>query len=113
MPVDIRSPRWLVAQLARFTYRPGWTLKIVPAEYHWGVSDYNLEVVGLVLDARGSGKTTQIRSLQPIPPFFEDQDELQFARWLQHQLFDLERHESREWLRRDGEIYDDPHKEKR
>lgn len=32
-----------------------------------------------------------------------------FGAWLMWQLDDFERHETREWLRRDGDLVDDPH----
>ena len=62
-------------------------------------------------DSRGTGRETVVQGRVPVPPYLADtRDEDAFARWLQHTLLDLERHESQEWLRRDGEIYDDPHR---
>ncbi len=50
-----------------------------------------------------------------IPRMFDfiGDDADAFARWLTSALFDIELHESREWLRRDGAIYDDPHEQPR
>jgi hypothetical protein len=64
-----------------------------------------------VLDARGSGGMLPVCTIVQVPRFItESRHGDAFADWLQGQLFQLEIHESREWLRRDGAIYDDPHK---
>lgn len=51
----------------------------------------------------GDGRFETRRPIQPTT------DPEQFARDLQTQLHTIEIHESDEWLRRDGELYDDPH----
>jgi hypothetical protein len=62
------------------------------------------------VDAYDTRKTIQQKFRHMVPPYtFEDHDPEHFAAWLQHTLFEIEEHESREFLRRDGAIYDDPH----
>ncbi len=107
-------------ELERYTYRPDWKLEIVaPGAGGPVLGYYSVRVTGRVLDAYDPTKTVQVTSLQAIPwAFCEFTDQLrfdwrdEFGQWLQRALFDVERHESQEWLRRDGELYDDPHKEK-
>jgi len=100
---------WLREQLARFSYRPGWRLSIEP-----GISLYTsgtLLVRYRAPDSNHPERTIPITFRTALPPadVFGGREEF-FAEWLQSTLYDLERHESRrEWLRRDGEIYDDPH----
>jgi len=63
-------------------------------------------------NSRGSGEIVKVGAAHRIPEMLLGDHE-GFAKWLQRMIFDLERHESQEWLRRDGDIYDDPHKENR
>lgn len=54
-------------------------------------------------------RVIKVRSAQHLPARYLYRDSEAFATWLQRALFQIEEHESREWLRRDGAIYDDPH----
>ncbi len=42
--------------------------------------------------------------------YVDGRDEELFARQLASAILTVEHHESQEWLRRDGVIFDDPHK---
>lgn len=99
--------RAVQAELARWTYRPGWTFELKPEPVG--------RVYGAVLiiryeapDSRTPGVVTTIQSRTLVDPILL-QDMIFFGKWLQHEIFNVERHESREWLRRDGHLYDDPH----
>jgi hypothetical protein len=108
---------WLRQQLDRYTYRPGWTMTLVPGNAGFlgaeplGSGWFGRLIVEFqAVDSRDPTRTVPVRSTNSIPPYIEEQrDEDLFARWLQSVLFEAERHESQEWLRRDGQIYDDPH----
>lgn len=101
---------WLREQLARYTYRPGWSLTIEPGA---GMFDGARIIVDYqTADSRDPSRTIPIRGSFVVPLALADmRDADLFARWLLDVLFEAERHESREWLRRDGRIYDDPHDE--
>lgn len=102
------------AELARFTYRPGWELSVEPIESLFAASVGYLIVRYETPDTYNPDILTlhqQVRLLLPPPELIIDNGSDMFARWLQDALFEIERHESREWLRRDGEIFDDPHRE--
>jgi hypothetical protein len=64
-----------------------------------------------VHDTHNPEHTIPLRVTIPIPLPLDEQDPEAFAHWLQHTLYSIEEHESREWLRRDGAIYDNPHSE--
>ena len=99
----------LRAELARWTYRPGWKFEI-QAGMTCGLDQmFILHVTYEAADSRAPWKTTLIKSSHP--GFAEEIEMMGFAAWLQRIMFKVERHESREWLWRDGEIFDDPHKE--
>jgi hypothetical protein len=103
---------WLREQLARFTYRPGWTMQI---QLQQGLMllgpEYLVRINFRVADTYAPGRDIPLVAVFHISPHIAaERDEELFARWLQGVLLDVERHESREWLRRDGTIYDDPHK---
>lgn len=104
---DLVSTRWLMEQLRRYTYRPSWELSIMPGDGRF-VPD-GLRVRYSAIDARDPTRTIPIVATFTIHLGVADPD--WFARWLADTLMDVERHESREWLRRDGLIYDDPHDE--
>lgn len=111
----VRQAVWVYTQVKRFAYRPDYFLFVEPPKTPLPGS-YDLEQVAISVhgwaeDARHPGRDCVIRSLRVVPPFIvESQDEDHFAHWLQHVFFEMENHESREWLRMDGKIYDDPHK---
>lgn len=99
---------WLRAQLARFSYRPGWSLTIVPGATYF--EDGRIVVDYGAADSRDPSRTVPVRISFAVPlGLIGLRDEEVFARWLQGVLFEAERHESREWLRRDGVLFDDPH----
>jgi len=102
------DPCWFREQLARFSYRPGWRLSINPGMSLWASG--TLIVRYTAPDSHHPERNIPITFQAALPPgeVFGGREEL-FAEWLQSTLLDLEQHESREWLRRDGEIYDNPH----
>lgn len=103
---------WLRAQLVRFTYRPGWRLAI-DAPYSivndW-IGDPRLVVEYVAPDSQQPDRTIPLQLTMLIPSEIGwARDETLFAAWLARSLLLAEEHESREWLRRDGQICDDPH----
>lgn len=100
---------WLQHELARFTYRPGWVLSIEGPDIGpgWG---FFLRISYPAADAYHPERMITARSVRPVPgllgPKFGSEG---FGRWLAHELMEVERHESREWLRREGLVFDDPH----
>lgn len=105
---------WLKAELARYTYKPNFTLELTP------------DLVGARLygtfrapdsrhtptDAPDDWPTVAINFNAPVPPHLGTEpgrDSNLFAVWLRSVLFEVERHESDEWLCRDGVIINDPH----
>lgn len=104
---------WLQRELARYTYRPGWTLTIAQTGPPYTLSTYGLTTYALraqftAPDTYQPERTIQLSAIRQVDPMLMRDSET-FARWLQHVLMDMECHESREWLRRDGVIYDNPH----
>lgn len=96
---------WVKGELSRFTYKPGWILDAIDDGY----SVY-LTITFMTEDTHNPGRQIKIGMREPIPEnilYRKSADH--FAKWLQDRLFDVERHESREWLRRDGQIFDNPH----
>lgn len=104
--VDVERLR---AELARFSYRPGWELTINAS----GDLTYGAIAVLTIRyepeDSRHPGCTVPVAARRTVPASVLDH-EAAFALWLQSALFDVELHESREWLRRDGVLVEDPHK---
>lgn len=101
----------LRAELARWTYKPGWRLAIVPAGGTPWASPL-LTVDYIADDSReslsGIRGQVKISSRHEVPSLTVDDLEL-FGPWLADVLAEVERHEMREWLRRDGDLFDDPH----
>lgn len=108
-PVDVTWGRlaWLRSELSRFTYRPGWRLSIEPE-----ASGFVLLVSARVPDVYHPGREVRLGLKGPVAEYLDPKlprAEEEFGRWLAHELLEMERHESREWLRRDGVPFDDPH----
>lgn len=110
---------WLMEQFARFIYKPGWSWEVEVSAV-LGTLAYpqpRLQITAVQPDACDPGRgTTTITAQRSIPQFYEMRDmdpqiEYELARWFLHTLWDMERHESEEWLRRDGEVLFNPHKE--
>lgn len=96
-------------ELARWGYKPGWRLEIVSDPVAPGWHRYALLVRYDADDSRSPGRKIQIASRQQLPgEHIRDSEE--FARVLRQIVLDIEEHEMREWLHRDGQIFDDPHK---
>lgn len=93
-------------KLARYSYKPGCRLELVPPTSVFDVP--RVKVTLKVLDSRGSGKQIEIEGQFPV---YEEEwdDEAMLDRRIQQGLMSMEAHESREWLRRDGRLVDDPH----
>lgn len=101
---------WLQQQLSRFAYKPGWSLAIGPAQATAGYGQYSLSVFFFAPDACHPEREIKIGGSYRVPFYLgESRDEAHFARWLASVLMEIEHHEQREWLRRDGVTYDDPH----
>jgi hypothetical protein len=102
---------WLRVELARFTYKPGWVLAFEPPPEDGGRPSLVVDFV--VQDSYHPGREIPIHSRRQVPEHFTELPEWQrpevFARWLGESLRRVEEHESREWLRRDGQVFDDPH----
>lgn len=100
-----RDLEWYREQLARFTYKPGWKFSIKPTVF----SGVCLFIAMDCEDTYNPGQMITIAKQCPLT-FAPYGDPEPFAAWLAHEIKDVEIHESREWLKRDGMIYDDPHK---
>lgn len=136
MDDQYRRLQWLKTELARWTYKPGFTFEVIPPErnptpfmpagYSWEPS---LRITAALPDSRretasdppvmewdevaNEPRLRLERRLIPISqtvtvPYYLDAD-ADFRRWFSSVLMDFEHHEQREWLRRDGELVDDPH----
>lgn len=139
------SYRWVCEELARYTYKPGFTMEAIPPHRRSPDSTFadlvEVRFTMLVPDARRvvpTGRTvfeppkivaafdsislydapfSRLEMERPIIPVtgtrIVDEDVIGypdlFGAWLMRQLDSFERHEMREWLRRDGELVDDPH----
>jgi hypothetical protein len=92
----------LQAEIKRYTYRSGWAMSVFGDPFE-GPCFY-LEAD--VRDAYDPGKTVPLRIRAVIPPIPTRE---YFGEWLQKRLIEVEIHECREYLRRDGKILYDPH----
>lgn len=108
-PVTRDATTWLQQQLARYTYKPGWTLEIRNDVQRGPM----LRIGYTAPDSRGTDIPVPVSGRFPIPPAFVEMPseigEQEFGAWLGYVLMEAERHESQEWLRRDGTILNDPH----
>lgn len=102
--------QWVKEQLARITYKPGWKFEIDRSLFLTG-SAY-LTITFKAEDTYHPGTTVDVGGAVPLymlPHHVGAEDA--FLHALARQIHDMEIHESREWLRRDGEIFDNPHRD--
>ena len=111
---------WLHDELKLWAYKPGWTMRLIEAErtdrisYAGHNAEATLEIVAMVPDSYHPSRVIPVKGHIPVPFYFSYGDPQHqtesFGHWLMCGIEDMERHELREWLRRNGELYDDPHK---
>jgi hypothetical protein len=93
----------LAAELARYTYRPGWALSVFVHPWEGPF----LRIRASVVNAYDhSADRIELRINSPIPPM---RDPEAFGHWLLWRLMMVEIHEAREFLHRDGRMLVDPH----
>lgn len=94
-------------EIARFTYRPGWTL----TTYHDIWLGPMLLITATVPDGYNPGSTIDLGIKSRIPPHVLRDPQANAGEWLLWRLIEVEVHEAREMLRRDGRLVADPHPE--
>jgi hypothetical protein len=90
---------FIKAQLERFTYKAGWRFEVRLFEF---VIIFKCE------DTYNPGNMIEVVRASPLWIIPCGNPET-FAWWLAEEIKAVEIHESREWLKRDGKIYNDPH----
>lgn len=96
----------LQRELARWSYKPGWSMHIAPNPGPWEAGILNVRYQAP--DSRNPSSTIAIGGSEVVS-LGVIEGEVPFGVWLESALMRVERHELREWLRRDGLLYDDPH----
>lgn len=91
-------------EIARVTYRDGWTLAVERTRWEGAV----LVVSTRQPDSRADSGFTDLRIVSHIPPMHASGD---FRWWLLWRVLRIASHEAREFLRYDGAPIDDPHEE--
>lgn len=99
--VEIDQLVWMREQLARYSYKPGWSVELSD---DLGVAE--MVVRYTTTDSRNPQQPIGLKAHRTLPGT-SDPDEL--ARHVLEGLVDVERHEALEWFRRDGVLFDDPH----
>ena len=96
----------LQRELTRWSYKPGWTMRIQPDPGPWetGILCVRYQTPDTYDPQRvitiGGQEMVSLSVVEGMVPF---------GLWLETALMRMEQHELREWLRRDGKIYNDPH----
>jgi hypothetical protein len=99
--VDVRELEYPLRNLLRnFTYRPGWM---------FSVYDGCLTVHAQVIDANNQTETCPLTSVQQLPMQALHYKDFDWTNWLFRTILDLERHETQEFFRINGQPVYDPH----
>lgn len=96
----------LAERLARYSYKPGWAFTVGE---HEGAPA--LVVLARVPDARGDKESFLLRGAKKLPPGVDTFTDDQLTRLVDALLKSMDDHERAEWLRRDGQLINDPHGE--
>lgn len=98
------------AVLERVSYRPGWKIEYLDD----GMGFARLVVRAPVANTYDPSQQVEILHSFPVPYYIIEQgDEQLILKWLARTLQQVEIHESREWFRVNGAIYDNPHESPR
>lgn len=89
---------WMISQLARITYKPNWEMMIQ--------IDGSLIVRYLAVDSRNPGHPRRFEAHRALTP---TNDPNTFAAQILDRLDNIEKHETREWFRVDGQLFADEH----
>jgi hypothetical protein len=98
----------LVDRLNRFTYKPGWRMRLerMATGTPYLLVEFEAE------NTYRPGETIKVGFREPLPPgssiLFSSPGA--FDAWLLSRLDEIERHETREWLKFDGVMIFDPHR---
>jgi hypothetical protein len=92
----------LTDELGRYTYKDGWVLEIFNDPYEGPF----LYITVTVPDGYRPGEMTTLYIRSNVPPIPTAE---YFGLWLWWRLDQIERHETREFLRYDGDPWSDPH----
>lgn len=93
------------AEVARVSYRPGWTFTVEER----GFEDPWLRIVAPVPNAYDPAQTIDLGIDSPLPPM-ADTDQLHS--WLIWRICRIETHEAREFFKIDGFVQFDPHRQR-
>lgn len=102
-----KSKDW-EALIKRVTYRPGYMLDAI---YEIDFDITKLIVKMRVENTYRPGEMIPIIFQHFLPAWRHIGDDAEAMRFIRDALHDMERHESDEWIRLDGEMIYDPHKE--
>jgi hypothetical protein len=99
----------LRAELTHWTHKPGYQFDIEP---EFGTAQPMLALTITMADSRSPGHQIRVAFAIALPPHVTRHiDPTLFGAAMLRLLDEAERHETREWLRRDGVLWDDPHAE--
>lgn len=103
-----RQERLLREELERWTYKPGYQLYL-PAGGPDVWSGHQFELRTTQPDSRNPDDTKPLVFRAYLHPAVAAGPETFLADWLQTTIGVFELHERDEWLRRDGQLLNDPH----
>lgn len=93
-------------QITRYSYKPGWEMTFNPGYYP---GDGKVMLIFETEDTYHPGHLCKVGKAVPMRMIPDMTDDDEFGRWLANELVTMEIHEQREWLRRDGKLFDNPH----
>lgn len=96
--------------LRRISYKPEFTV-IVQPPLNIYLNQPSIRFTYNVMDSRGTGKVVPLTSIKTVDEYYLDNEDWFFG-FIQQTIREMELHESDEWFRVDGKLYDDPHKRK-
>jgi hypothetical protein len=87
------------AEMVEWSYKPGWCFLATPYAFH---------IRATVADTYHPDVLVTVGVTTPLCCVPRDHEE--FAAWLEYEIQAAEIHESREWLKYQGRVFNDPHK---
>jgi hypothetical protein len=104
---SIAAALTLADRISRYSYKPGWTIRVGHREGHDG--DWLL-IRCATVDAYDPSRRLTLPGGRRITRAVEAMDDEQLTAWVLGLIDDIERHERDEWFRRDGVLVNDPHR---
>lgn len=106
------TTQWCRSIVERCEYKPGWEIHISDGDL-FNLGEPILKIKFKTADSRFPDRIISVGMSHTVPEHVTmSLNKKRFIHWVLDMVMKVEIHEIKEWFKVDGEIFDDPHKER-